>query len=136
MIAGIATAVKELNPAIEVIGVNAVSAPAMYNAFHSADRPQVWDTLADALSGEIENGSITVPICQRNLDDMLLVTEGQIAAAMRFMLETQGWVVEGGGAVGVAAMMHDIAPRDGTPTAVVVSGGNVDLPVLRRVLDE
>ncbi len=136
LIAGIVTAVKELNPAIEVIGVNAVSAPAMYNAFHQVDRPQVWDTLADALSGEIEVGSITVPICQRYLDDMLLVTEGQIAAAMRFMLETQGWVVEGGGAVGVAAVMHDIAPRDGTPTVVVVSGGNVDLSVLRRVLDD
>ena len=134
MIAGIATAVKAINPAIEVIGVNAVSAPAMYNAFQSANRPQVWDTLAEALSGEIENGSITLPICQRYLDDMLLVSEEQIAAAMRFMLETHGWVVEGGGAVGVAAAMHDIAPRDGGLTAVVVSGGNVDLRVLRTVL--
>ena len=134
LIAGIATAVKELNPAIDVIGVNAKSAPAMYNAFHGGDRPQVWDTLADALSGEIEKGSITLPICQRYLDDMLLVSEEQIAAAMRFLLETQGWVVEGGGAVGVAAVMHDIAPRNGAPTAVVVSGGNVDLSVLRQVL--
>lgn len=135
LIAGIATAVKELNPEIEVIGVNARSAPAMYNAFHEYDLPQVWDTLADALSGEIEKGSITLPICTRYLDDMLLVSEEQIAAAMRFMLETQGWVVEGGGAVAVAAVMHDVAPRDGAPTAVVVSGGNVDLSVLRRILD-
>ena len=134
LIAGIAAAVKELNPAIEVIGVNAKSAPAMYNAFHGVDRPQVWDTLADALSGEIEKGSITLPICQRYLDDMVLVSEEQIAAAMRFLLETQGWVVEGGGAVGVAAVMHDVAPRDGAPTAIVVSGGNVDLSVLRQVL--
>ena len=134
LIAGIATAVKELNPEIEVIGVNAKSAPAMYNVFHEADLPQVWDTLADALSGEIENGSITLPICVRYLDDMRLVTEEQIAAAMRYMLEAQGWVVEGGGAVAAAAVMHDIAPRDGAPTAVVVSGGNVDLSVLRTVL--
>lgn len=134
LIAGIATAVKELNPAIEVIGVNAVSAPAMYNAFHGADRPQVWDTLADALSGEIENGSITLPICRQYLDDVVLVSEEQIAAAMRFMLETQGWVVEGGGAVAVAAVMYDVAPRDEAPTAVVVSGGNVDLSVLRTVI--
>ena len=134
LIAGIATAVKEINPEIEVIGVNAKSAPAMYNAFHKDDRPQVWDTLADALSGEIENGSITLPICQRYLDDMLLVTEEQIAAAMRFMLETQGWVVEGGAAVTVAAVLDDVVPRDGTVTAVVVSGGNVDLALLRRVI--
>ena len=134
LIAGIATAVKELNPEIEVIGVNAKSAPAMYNAFHGADLPQVWDTLADALSGEIETGSITLPICQRYLDDMRLVSEEQIAAAMRFMLETLGWVVEGGGAVGVAAVMYDLMPRDGAPTAVVVSGGNVDLAVLRTII--
>lgn len=134
LIAGVATAVKELNPAIEVIGVNAKSAPAMYNAFHDANLPQVWDTLADALSGEIEAGSITLPICQRYLDDMVLVSEEQMARAMRHMLETQGWVVEGGGAVAVPAVMHDDVPRDGKATAVVVSGGNVDLAVLRRVL--
>ncbi len=134
LVAGLAVALKELNPAIEVIGVNAESAPAMYNAFHGASLPQVWDTLADALSGEIEAGSITLPICQRYLDDVVLVSEEQIARSMRFMLETQGWVVEGGGAVAVAAVMHDVALRDGAVTAVVVSGGNVDVSVIRRVL--
>ncbi len=134
LIAGIATALKEIKPAIEVIGVNALSAPAMFNAFHGAKRPQVWDTLAEALSGEIEAGSITLPICQHYLDDMLLVSEEQIARAMRFMLEAQGWVVEGGGAVAIAAVLHDLLPRDKKVTAIVVSGGNVDLSVLRRVL--
>ncbi|MCY3779355.1 MAG: threonine/serine dehydratase [Chloroflexi bacterium] len=133
LIAGIATAVKELNADIEVIGVNAESAPAMYNVFHAEARPQVWDTLAEALSGDIEAGSITVPICQRYVDDIALVSESQIAAAMRAML-AGGWVVEGGGAVGVAAVLHDVIPADGCETAVVVSGGNVDLAVLRRVL--
>ncbi len=134
LIAGVATAVKALDPAIEVIGVNARSTPAMYNAFHDAKLPQVWETLADALSGEIEAGSITLPICRRYLDDMVLVSEEQMAAAMRFMLETQGCVVEGGGAVAVAAVMHDVVPRDGRATVVVVSGGNVDLAVLRTLL--
>lgn len=134
LIAGLATALKELDPAIEVIGVNAESAPAMYNAFHGVSLPQEWDTLAEALSGDIEAGSITLPICQRRLDDMLLVSEEQVARAMRFMLGTVGWVVEGGGAVAVAALMQGLVPRDGKATAVVVSGGNVDLSVLRRVL--
>ena len=134
LIAGVATAMKELNPRIEVIGVNAASAPAMYNCFHDTSLPQVWDTLADALSGEIETGSITLPICRRYVDDIVLVSEEQIAAAMRFLLETQGWVVEGGGAVAVAAVMHDVVPRAEVATAVVVSGGNVDLAVLRNVL--
>lgn len=134
LIAGVATAVKALNPGIEVIGVNAASAPAMYNFFHGASLPQAWDTLADALSGEIEAGSITLPICRRYLDDMILVSEELMAAAMRLMLETPGCVVEGGGAVAVAAVMHDIVPRDGRTTALVVSGGNVDLAVLRTLL--
>ena len=134
LIAGVACAVKNLKPDIEVIGVNALSAPAMFNVFIEGDKPQNWDTLAEALSGEIEPGSLTVPLAQRYVDDMVLVSEAEIASAMRYMIETQGWVVEGGGAVGVAALMHDVVPRDGRVTAVVVSGGNVDADVLRRVL--
>ena len=135
LIAGVATAIKAVSADIEVIGVNAESAPAMYNVFHAEFRPQVWDTLAEALSGEIEAGSITVPICRRYVDDIVLVSERQIAAAMRALLAA-GWVAEGGGAVGVAALVHDVIPADGRETAVVVSGGNVDLDVLRRVLDD
>lgn len=134
LIAGIAAAVKQLNPAIEVVGVNAKSAPAMYNVFYEAAHPQVWNTLADALSGDIEAGSITVPIARRYVDEIVLVTEQQIAAAMRYMLEVAGWVVEGGGAVAVSAVLHEVIPADGRATALVVSGGNVDLAVLRRVL--
>ncbi len=131
--AGVATALKEVSGNIEVIGVNAMSAPAMYNMLRAAERPQVWDTLAEALSGDIEAGSLTLPICRRYLDDIVLVSEGQIAAAMRRML-AQGWVVEGGGAVGVAAVMSGALPADGRATAIVVSGGNVDVSVLRAVL--
>ena len=134
LIAGVACAVKNLKPDIEVIGVNALSAPAMFNVFYEGDKPQNWETLAEALSGEIEHGSLTVPLAQGYVDEMALVTEAEIASAMRYMIETQGWVVEGGGAVGVAALMHDVVPRDGRVTAVVVSGGNVDADVLRRVL--
>ncbi len=134
LIAGVATAVKELNPSIEVIGVNAESAPAMYNVYHGGDHTQVWDTLAEALSGDIEAGSITVPICHQYVDNMVLVSERQIADAMRFMLEVHGWVVEGGGAVGVAAVLHEVLRADERATAVVVSGGNVDLAVLRQAV--
>lgn len=136
LIAGISTAIKELNPKVEVIGVNAESAPAMYNVFYNTDKPQVWETLAEALSGEIEDGSMTVPISQKYVDDIVLVSEEQIANAMRWMIDVQGWVVEGGGAVGVASLLHDVLPRDGRVTAVVVSGSNIDGKTLRRVLSE
>ena len=134
LIAGAALALKQLKPDVEVIGVNARSAPAMYNFFNNANLPQQWDTLADALSGDIEPGAITLPIARRYVDSIVLVTEQEIASAMRFMHEQQGWVVEGGGAVAVAALLHDVIPRDGCATALVVSGGNVDVDVLRRTL--
>ena len=111
LIAGVAAALKGLKPEIEVIGVNAQSAPAMYNVFNDSELPQQWDTLAEALSGDIEPGSITLPIARKYVDEMILVTETQIASAMRFMIEKQGWVVEGGGVVGVAALLHDLLPR-------------------------
>lgn len=134
LIAGVATALKELDPAVEVIGVSSESTPAMFNVFHGSDRPHVWNTLAEALSGDIEPGSMTVPICKRYLDDVVLVAEEEIASAMRFLVDVQGWVVEGGGAVGVAALLQGAIPRDGKVAAVVVSGGNVDGETLRRVL--
>ena len=131
LIAGIATAIKSMRPDIAVIGVNASSAPAMYNAFYETRLPQVWETLAEALSGEIEAGAITLPLARRCVDEMVLVSEEQIAQAMRFML-AQGWVVEGGGAVAVAALLGDVIPRDGRVTAALISGGNVDLQALQR----
>ena len=133
LIAGVASALKLSNHNIEVIGVNALSAPAMYNILRGESLPQNWDTLADALSGDIEAGSLTVPICREYVDDIALVDEGQIAAAMRQMLAA-GWVVEGGGAVGVAALLGGALPAIGGTTVVVASGGNVDLDTLRQVI--
>jgi threonine dehydratase len=134
LIGGVAMAVKHLRPDCEVVGVNALSAPAMYNEFYKTAMPQVWETLAEALSGEIEPGSITVPVAHEYVDRVVLVSEEQIAEAMRYMLGVQGWLVEGGGAVGVAALLHGIVPNDKI-TAVVVSGGNVDLETIRAVLE-
>lgn len=134
LISGVAIAVKALRPSAEVIGVNAESAPALYNLFYETDQPQVWDTLAEALSGEIEVGSITRDLARRFVDRVVKVSEQAIAQAMRWMIEQQGWIAEGGGAVGVAALLSGVVPADGRPTAVVISGGNVDGDTLRKVL--
>jgi threonine dehydratase len=134
LISGVAIAVKALRPSAEVIGVNAESAPALYNLFYNTTNPQVWDTLAEALSGEIEAGSITRDLSRQYVDRVILVSEQAIADAMRWMIEEQGWIVEGGGAVGLAALRSGVIPSDGRPTAVVVSGGNVDGATVRRIL--
>ncbi|NPV67516.1 MAG: threonine/serine dehydratase [Anaerolineae bacterium] len=133
LIAGIATALHTLNPAIEVIGVNGLAAPAMYNAFYGTRHPQIADTLAEALSGEIE-GTLTIDLSRQHVSRIVLVNEAEIAAAMRWLLHEQGWLVEGGAAVGVAAVLGGKVPRDGRPTAIVLTGSNLDPETLEGVL--
>lgn len=134
LISGVGLALKAHNPAIEVVGVSSVSTPALYNFRHNTTLPQIWDTLAEALSGEIESGSITFELTQQVVDRVELVTEEAIAEAMRWIAFKAGWIVEGGGAVGVAALLSGVLEKDNRPTAVVLSGGNVDEETLRRVL--
>ncbi|MBZ0301363.1 MAG: threonine/serine dehydratase [Anaerolineae bacterium] len=134
LISGVALALKSLKPSIEVIGVCAESAPAMYNLFYDTALPQVWETLAEALSGEIEANAITISLTQRYVDEIVLVSEEAIAEAMRWLLLKCAWVVEGGGAVGVAALRSGVVEEDGRSTVVVLSGGNVDEETLSHLL--
>lgn len=126
LVSGVGTALKALRPSCEVVGVCAESAPAMYNHLYQAHLPENWQTLAEALSGDIEAGSLTLEIAPRVLDRLLLVSEAHIAQAMRFLQEACGQTAEGGGSVGVAACLSGVLKLDGAPTAVIVSGGNVD----------
>lgn len=133
LISGIAIALKSLKPSVEVIGVNAAVSPDMYNFFYSANEPLSHESLADALPGEIEPGSITFELTRGYVDRIVRVSEDAIAAAMRWMIGQQGGLAEGGGLVGVAALQTGaVAP--GGVTAVVISGGNVDAERIARVL--
>ena len=135
LISGVALTLKALKPQIEIIGVCAESAPTMFNLFYDSAYPQVWDTLAEALSGDIEANSITINLAQRFVDEIVLVSEQAIADAMRWLLFDCGWVVEGGGAVGIAALQSGVVEVDNRSTVVVISGGNVDEETLRQVLN-
>lgn len=134
LLAGVTLALKALRPDIEIIGVNAQAAPAMYNFFYGTHHPEVWQTLAEALSGDIEDGSVTLAPTRQHVAQMVLVSEDHIAAAIRFLVDAHGWIVEGGGAVSVAAVQHGLIVADGRPTVLLVSGGNIDGDVLRGVL--
>jgi threonine dehydratase len=135
LISGIALALKALKPSVEVIGVNAAVSPDMFNFFYNEQRPLSYNTLADALPGAIEDGSITFELTRRCVDQIVLVDEEAIALAMRWMLAEAGWLAEGGGVVGVAALQSgQIAPLAEGATVVVISGGNVDMEKVRGVL--
>ncbi len=135
LISGIGCAVKSLKPDVEVIGVSPVSAPAMYNLRYGTNHPEVWETLAEALSGDIQKGSVTIDMVSEYVDQIVMITEEDIAEAIRWMVDMQGWLVEGGGAVGIGVMLNNTIPPDDVPTAVLVSGGNIDGQALRKILN-
>jgi threonine dehydratase len=132
--AGVGFAVKALDPTVRVVGVSAERAAAMATSVRAGrpvDVPE-RETLAEVLSGGIgEDNRYTLGLVTRYVDAHVLVTEEQIAAAMRFAFERSRLVVEGGGAVPIAAAMAGALHPDG-PAVLIVSGGNVDP---RQLLD-
>ena len=134
LISGVGMVLKTLKPTVEVIGVNPLVSPDMYNIFYQLEHPLGYETLADALPGAIELNSITLEMTQRYVDRIVLASEESIAHAMRWMVFEQGWIAEGGGVVGVAVLQSGTIEPGGT-TVVVITGGNVDGDVLRRVLE-
>ncbi len=136
LIAGIAVALKELRPRIRVIGVQTSSLPSMAAALEEKIPvllPQA-STIADGIAVRVA-GKKTLPLIQKYVDDLVLVDEEEIANSILFLLEREKTVAEGAGAVGVAALLHSKIDLKGQTAAVVVSGGNVDVTLLARIIE-
>lgn len=139
LIAGIALAVKSASAEIRVVGVTMDRGAGMYESLKAGKVVEIVEepTLADALTGGLgEGNTYTFRMAQQYIDDVVLVSEAEIAEGMRFALEEHHIVVEGGGAVGIGALLHDkvkpLAP--GGDIAVVISGGNINLSTLLDVV--
>ncbi len=130
--AGVALAAKAINPALRVVGAQPEASPAMHAALAAGRLVPIDDgpTLADGLAGNVEAGSLTFPLLQRHLDDLVLVSEEAIAAAMLAYLDRHHLVVEGAGAVGLAALQTGRIAMPQGPVVLIVSGGNVATGVL------
>ncbi len=136
LIAGIALALKSANSSSRVIGVSMDRAPVMYHSLKAGKPIQMEEeeTIADALVGGIGlDNQYTFRMIQELVDDVVLVSDEEIAEAMVFALEKHRLVVEGGGAVGIAALLQGRAKDLGHNVAVVISGGNVDIPLLLKI---
>jgi len=136
LMSGIALAMKSASPAIRVIGVSMDRAPVMYHSLRAGKpiKMEEEDTIADALVGNIGlNNKYTFRMVQQYVDDVVLVSDEEIAEAMRFALEAHRLVVEGGGAVGIAALLHQRASGLGRNVVVVLSGSSVSLPLLLKI---
>ena len=135
LISGVAFAIKQLNPNIKVYGVQAAGAPSMFNSIHDGKiecLPSV-STIADGIAVK-EPGSITFDTCQKYVDEIVTVTDDEISAAILALIEKQKMIAEGAGAVSVAAAMFNKVPVKGKKVVCVVSGGNIDVTILSRVI--
>ncbi len=134
LISGVAPVVKGASKA-KVIGIQTEASPVMHASIKAGkiiDIP-MFDTVAEGLHGGIEQGSVTFPICQRLVDDWIDVKEATIVEALRLMLLRHHEVIEGSGAVGVAALMENPKRFKDKRVGVVISGGNIDEEILRRL---
>jgi threonine dehydratase len=133
LIAGIALAVKSANPKIHVIGVSMDRGPAMYHSIRAGKPIEIEekDSIADALLGGIGlDNQYTFRIVQEYVDELILVSEDEIAEGMFFLFDKHRLVVEGAGAVGVSALLFKKASNLGQNIVIVLSGGNVDISLL------
>ncbi|MBQ7150690.1 MAG: threonine ammonia-lyase [Synergistaceae bacterium] len=135
LISGVAFAAKSLKPDIKIYGVQAAGAPSMYNSFKEHERKVLSSvsTFADGIA--VKNpGENTFEIISKYVDDIVCVSEDEIAAAILALIEKQKLIAEGAGAVPVAAAMFNKLPIQNKKTVCVVSGGNIDVNILSRVI--
>lgn len=134
LIAGMALAAKALRPSIEVVGVQTVRFPNMYNAVKHTQLPQGPSTIAEGIAVGTP-GEIPRAIIGRCVDDMLLVDEGDIEQAIVMLLEIEKTLVEGAGAAGLAAMLKHPQRFRGKTVGLVLGGGNIDPLLLAAIIE-
>ncbi|MCE2843136.1 MAG: threonine ammonia-lyase [Novosphingobium sp.] len=130
---GMAVAAKAINPDIRLIGVEAELFPSMYNRLKGTDLPTGGDTLAEGIAVK-EPGAFTSKVLADLLDDLVLVTEGQMESALALLVQIEKTVVEGAGAAGLAAVMAYPELFKGRKVGIVLTGGNIDTRLLANVL--
>ena len=135
LISGVAFAIKSLKPNIKVYGVQAANAPSMYESIKRKEQItlETVSTFADGIAVK-HPGDNTFNLVSKYVDEIVTVTEDEIALAILSLMEKQKLVAEGAGATSVAAVLSDKIPTAGKNVVCVVSGGNIDVNILSRVL--
>ncbi len=135
LISGVAFALKHLNPNIKVYGVQASGAPSMVQSLEQ-DEIICLDkvgTIADGIKVK-EPGVNTFELCRQYVDQIVTVTDDEVSSAILALIEQHKLIAEGAGAVAVAAVMFDKLPIEGKNVVCLVSGGNIDVTILSRVI--
>ncbi|HEX7736957.1 MAG TPA: threonine/serine dehydratase [Ktedonobacteraceae bacterium] len=136
MISGIAESVKTVFPQAEVIGCSPENSPVMARSVQAGQLLDMESlpTLSDGTAGGVEAGAITFPLCQRLVDDFLLVSEEEIRQAIRLCLETHHMLIEGAAGVSLAALLKTAERFRDKTVIVVVCGANMSVDTLKTIL--
>jgi len=134
LISGVAIAARAARPDIEIIGVQTDRFPAMYASFKGLTMPSANATLAEGIAVK-SPGALTGPIVRRLVDDMVLVTEGDIEHAIVLLLEIEKTVVEGAGATGLAALLRHPERFRGRRVGLILCGGNIEPMMLADIIE-
>lgn len=136
LVSGVAYAVKSLNPKVRVYGVQSTGAPSMANSLehHKIETLPSVSTVADGIAVK-EPGHLTFDICSKYVDGVVTVNDDQVSAAILTLIEKQKMIAEGAGAVALAAVMFNKIPNSkGKKVVCLISGGNIDVTILSRVI--
>ncbi|MEE9434359.1 MAG: threonine ammonia-lyase [Sphingorhabdus sp.] len=133
LLTGMGTAARALKPDIGLIGVQAELYPSMYAKLNGTDMPCEGDTLAEGIAVKYP-GEFTSKVIKSLVDEILLVTEGQLESAVSLLLQIEKTVVEGAGAAGLAAVLSQPKTFKGRKIGIVLCGGNIDTRLLANVL--
>ena len=136
LISGIAYAIKTLNPKVKVYGVEAQGAPSMKASVDSGkiETLSSVSTIADGIAVK-KPGELTYELCGKYVDEIVTVTDDEISAAILALMEQHKLITEGAGAVAVAAAMFNKVDLQGKKAACILSGGNIDVTILSRVIN-
>lgn len=136
LISGISFAVKMLNPACKIYGVQAAKASSMYDSLEIKARTPLnhISTFADGIAVKCP-GAATFELCTQYVDQVVTVTDDEIATAILTLMEQQKLVAEGAGATAVAAVLFNKLPINGKKVCAIISGGNIDVTILSRVIN-
>lgn len=133
LVAGNAIAAKALNPKIKIIGVEAQRYPAMKSALDNISPEFGNTTIAEGIAVK-QPGAHTLPVIRELVDDIILVDEDAIEASVLLLLEVEKTLAEGAGAVGLAALMKYKEEFAHHKVGIIISGGNIDMPVMETII--
>jgi threonine dehydratase len=136
LLTGSAGWLKSHNPKVEAFGVSPENSPVMYESMRAKKMVEIetFPTLADTCAGGVDLDSITLELCQRYVEEIVLLTETEIEESIRLLFEQHRLVVEGSGALGVGGLLKRKERFKGKKVVAAVCGRNIDLEVFKRII--